>query len=122
MISIYSITAFENNSIKTAIDSLAKEKVNTTNNQKIYDYGIKNANFTKFNGSSVEIAANAKIGPTINTDELKEKIKGKKSGEVRSLISSTEGVQNVDVKFSFFWVNSVPKDSKKIKIEFTVNK
>ena len=102
MTSIYSITAFENNSIKTAIDSLA--------------------NFTKFNGSSIEITANVKIGPTINTDELKEKIKGKKSGEVRSLISSTEGVQNVDVKFSFFWVNSVPKDSKKIKIEFTVNK
>ena len=122
MTSIYSITAFENSSIKTVIDSLAKEKVNTANNQKIYDYGIKNANFTKFNGSSVEIAANVKIGPTINTDELKEKIKGKKSGEVRSLISSTEGVQNVDVKFSFFWVNSVPKDSKKIKIEFTVNK
>ena len=92
------------------------------NNQKIYDYGLKDVSFSKFSGNSVEISSNVKIGPVIDIDNLKDKIKGKKSGEVRSLIEAKEGVKSVDVKFSFFWVNTVPNDDKKINIKFTVDK
>ena len=120
--SLYSIMAIENKSAESVISSLVKNKMSGLNNQKIYDYGLKNISFSKFSGNSVEISSNVKIGPTIDIDGLKDKIKGKKSGEVRSLIESNEGVKNVDVKFSFFWVNTVPNDNKKINIKFTVDK
>ena len=83
---------------------------------------MKDVSFSKFNGNSVEISSNVKIGPAIDIDSLKDKIKGKKSGEVRSLVESSEGVENVDIKFPFFWVTTVPKDNKKINIKFTVDK
>ena len=119
---LYSILAIENRSIERTISSLAKNKISDLNNQKIYDYGLKEVSFSKFSGNSVEISSNVKIGPVIDIDNLKDKIKGKKSGEVRSLIEAKEGVKNVDVKFSFFWVNTVPNDDKKINIKFTVDK
>jgi len=120
--SLYSITAIENRSIERTISSLAKNKMGDLNNQKIYDYGLKDVSFSKFSGNSVEISSNVKIGPVIDIDNLKDKIKGKKSGEVRSLIEAKEGVKSVNVKFSFFWVNTVPNDDKKINIKFTVDK
>ena len=120
--SIYSIVAIENRSIERVISSLTKNKMDDLNNQKIYDYGLKDVSFSKFSGNSVEISSNVKIGPVIDINNLKDKIKGKKSGEVRSLIEAKEGVKNVDVKFSFFWVNTVPNDDKKINIKFTVDK
>lgn len=120
--SLYSIMAIENRSIERIISSLAKNKIGDLNNQKIYDYGLKDVSFSKFSGNSVEISSNVKIGPAIDIDSLKDKIKGKKSGEVRSLVESSEGVENVDIKFPFFWVTTVPKDNKKINIKFTVDK
>ena len=120
--SLYSIMAIENRSIERIISSLVKNKMGDLNNQKIYDYGLKDVSFSKFSGNSVEISSNVKIGPAIDIDSLKDKIKGKKSGEVRSLVESSEGVENVDIKFPFFWVTTVPKDNKKINIKFTVDK
>ena len=120
--SLYSIMAIENRSIERIVSSLAKNKIGDLNNQKIYDYGLKDVSFSKFSGNSVEISSNVKIGPAIDIDSLKDKIKGKKSGEVRSLVESSEGVENVDIKFPFFWVTTVPKDNKKINIKFTVDK
>ena len=115
--SLYSIMAIENRSIERIISSLVKNKMGDLNNQKIYDYGLKDVSFSKFSGNSVEISSNVKIGPAIDIDSLKDKIKGKKSGEVRSLVESSEGVENVDIKFT-----TVPKDNKKINIKFTVDK
>ena len=37
---------------------------------------------------------------------------------MQSSIESIEGVEDVDVKFSPFWVRSVPNDIKKINVEF----
>lgn len=119
--SSYSMTALENKSIEKVLASLAKEKINSEN-QKIYDYGLKNIEFSKFSGNNIELSSNIKVGPVIDADGLKDKIKGKKSGEVRSLIEANEGIENVEVKFSFFWVNTIPNNSEKVKIEFTVDR
>ena len=115
------MAALENKSIEKVLASLAKEKINSEN-QKIYDYGLKNIEFSKFSGNNIELSSNIKVGPVIDTDGIKDKIKGKKSGEVRSLIEANEGVENVEVKFSFFWVNTIPNNSEKVKIEFKVDR
>ena len=85
---------------------------------KKIDKNIVNADTSNTTNADMENMGKS----SIDIDNLKDKIKGKKSGEVRSLIEAKEGVKNVDVKFSFFWVNTVPNDDKKINIKFTVDK
>jgi len=68
----------------------------------------------------VNVAANGKIGPNINEATVKDQVKGKRYGDVQALLESIKGVSNVDVKFSYFWVTTVPDDIKKIDIEFVL--
>ena len=41
-------------------------------------------------------------------------------GDIQALLSGIQGVSNVDTKFSYFWVNTVPNDVKKIDVEFVL--
>ncbi|HRQ98324.1 MAG TPA: hypothetical protein PK265_03315, partial [Candidatus Saccharibacteria bacterium] len=59
-----------------------------------------------------------RIGPNIDQDSVKKEVQGKKYGEVQSLLEAIDGVSDVDVKFSYFWVTTVPNDISKIDVEF----
>jgi hypothetical protein len=67
------------------------------------------------------MAATARFGPKINDDNVKSQAKGKRYGDVQSDLEQISGVENVDVKFSPFWVRTVPNDEKRISIEFKLN-
>lgn len=103
--------------LKTAL-----EKQLNSEEQRVYSDGVKTAKLTSFkqnNGNTtISLEASGEIGPKINDDQVKETAKGKKFGEIQTELKKTEGVNDVEVKFSPFWVNTVPNDSKKIKIEF----
>ena len=64
------------------------------------------------------MTANAVVGPTIDESKAKEQSKGKSYGDIQGSLESIEGVQDVDIKFSPFWVRTVPNDVKRITIEF----
>jgi len=64
------------------------------------------------------VTANGQIGPKIDENAIKEQVKGKIYGEVQSALQTIEGVKDVDVKFSYFWVRTVPNNTSKIDIEF----
>ena len=53
-------------------------------------------------------------------EDILEKVKGKKTGEVQSLLRSINGVSSVEIVPSFFWVWSVPEDTSKITIDLTM--
>jgi hypothetical protein len=65
----------------------------------------------------ISLETTATVGPKIDTNGLKDQIKGKKSGYVKSLIGNLPGVTNVDVKLSPFWVGGVPNNPDKITIK-----
>lgn len=92
--------------------------------QKVYDSGVDKASLVNFQkegeAMSATLNASGRIGPVIDEAKIKEDVKGKIYGEVQQNLESVEGVQSVDVKFSYFWVRTVPDDVKKIKIEFKV--
>lgn len=92
--------------------------------QKIYDSGLKSAQVSNFrvdnNVITATITATGQVGPQLNEPVIIEQVKGKRFGDVQSTLDSIEGIQNIDVKFSFPWVTSVPNDTNKIKIEFTL--
>ena len=118
-----SMLAADKSDIKSFIDAKIREDdIGDKKSQKIYDSGVDKAEFSQFTDrggiQSLVVTANGKIGPEINESKVKEQAKGRTYGDVQSSIESIEGVEDVDVKFSPFWVRSVPNDIKKINIEF----
>lgn len=108
--------------LKAFFDNQLKE----SKGQRVYDDGAGKASFTNVQSSegdnySATVVATAKLGPKIDDKAIKEQSKGKRYGEIQSSIERVPGVENVDVKFSPFWVSTVPKDTNKIKIEFKLN-
>lgn len=94
--------------------------------RRVYDYGVDDAKLTEFASSGgvdrVKVTAIAKVGPKLEADQVKEDAKGKKAGEVRETLKSIEGVKEVEVKFSYFWVTRVPGNLDRIEVEFKVDK
>ena len=118
-----SMLAADKSDIKSFIDAKIREDdIGDKKSQKIYDSGVDKAEFSQFTDrggiKSLVVTANGKIGPEINESKVKEQAKGRTYGDVQSSIEFIEGVEDVDVKFSPFWVRSVPNDIKKINVEF----
>jgi hypothetical protein len=99
-------------------------QITDANSQKVYDNGIKNVGLSNFlkegDTMTVAITATGQIGPKIDENQIKQQVKGKIYGEVQSTLKQINGIQNVDVKFSYFWVRTVPNDTNKINIQFQV--
>lgn len=114
---------------KSDLDSFLSSKlegfVSSKPNQKIYDSGLNTLKFNTFvkneTNFSVEISSLSKIGPKIDEEAVKKLSAGKKYGDVQQSLESISGVDSVDIKFSYFWVTSVPTDTKKITVEFNIN-
>jgi hypothetical protein len=93
--------------------------------QELYETGVgaddKNANafIESFRAEtmSARLKGTAQIGPKVTEDDVREKSLGKKIGEVQRSLKSINGVTNVDIKTSYFWVMKVPKEDKKVTIE-----
>ncbi|HUC96143.1 MAG TPA: hypothetical protein VMR16_00560, partial [Candidatus Saccharimonadales bacterium] len=60
-------------------------------------------------------------GPNIDKVAIENEVKGKNFGDAQSLISSINNVSNVDIKFSYFWVTTIPNDTNKIDVEFQIS-
>ena len=116
--------AVDKNELKNFIESKLKDEISGKKAQRIYDNGVDKVAFSQFanvrNAQTVRLTANGKVGPDIKEENVKDQAKGKSYGEVQSAIESINGVEDVDVKFSPFWVKSVPKDINKINVEFKI--
>ena len=119
-----SALAIDKNELKNFVEAKLKEEISGKKSQRIYDNGVNKIAFSQFskahNAQTVRLTTNGKVGPDIKEANVKDQAKGKSYGEVQSAIESIEGVEDVDVKFSPFWVKSVPKDINKINVEFKI--
>lgn len=121
----YTMSAVEKTELNKFLDTHFKKQIDGAANQKVYDNGAADVNFT--NVSSVEqgfaatISTNGKIGPRIDEAALKTYAKGKRYGDIQSHIEAINGVDSADVKFSPFWVTAAPNNEKRITIEFKLN-
>jgi len=121
----YSMVGVAENDLTKYLEAAVKEEISDQPNQRVYDNGTKAASFTDFanDGTTMKarLVANGKVGPQINDDEIKEKVKGKQYGDIQADISTIQGVDDVDTKFWPFWVRTVPTDTQRITIEFKLN-
>lgn len=121
----YSMVGVAKSELNTFLKAYFAQTIDGKTNQKVYDNGLKGVSFTNVNGTdggfTANITTNGKVGPKIDEIALKEFAKGKKTGEIQDYAQSINGVENVEVKLSPFWVTAVPGDTKKITVEFKVN-
>ena len=120
-----SMQGIDRSGMKQFLEDTLKKEIGSKKNQKIYNDGSNEVKFAQYsernNAVQVRLTANAKIGPEIDEHKVKEQVKGRNYGDVQSSLESIEGVQDVDTKFSPFWVRTVPNNDKHISIEFKLD-
>lgn len=117
-----SMSAIDKSELKNFVEAKLKDEISGKKSQRIYDDGVDKVTFSQFavtrSGQTVRLTVNGKVGPEIKESNVKDQAKGRSYGEVQSAIEAIDGVEDVDVKFSPFWVKSVPNDVNKINVEF----
>lgn len=120
-----SMQGIDRSDMKQFLEDTLKKEIGSKKNQKIYNDGSNEVKFAQYsernNAVQVRLTASAKIGPEIDEHKVKEQVKGRNYGDVQSSLESIEGVQDVDTKFSPFWVRTVPNNDKHISIEFKLD-
>lgn len=121
----YTMTGVTKGEMNAYLDAAFDELLTSKDSQRVYDNGLSTVNFSDFTagttGSTTDgatLTATAQIGPKINDNDIKDQVKGKRVGEIIGDIKAIDGVSDVDVKLSPFWVTGVPDDIKKISVEF----
>jgi hypothetical protein len=109
------------------ITAKTTQKISGDATQRIFSTGVsKNATDNsayidgyKSESNSAKLKSTVKIGPMINEEMIAKEAYGKKVGAVRTKLDSINGVKS-EISTSYFWVNSIPDDENKVKIEITV--
>ncbi len=121
----YTLTGVAKGDMNEYLDKAFDELLTSKDSQRVYDNGLSTVNFSDFTAGNTgstndgaTLTATAQIGPKINDNDIKEQAKGRRTGEVIGDIKAIDGVSDVNVKLSPFWVTGVPDDAKKISVEF----
>jgi len=121
----FSTTAIAKSELQLFLKAALNKQISDSKTQRIYDDGIDNAKLLGYlktdQSATVNLEATGQIGPNIDKDSIKNQVKGKRYGDVQSLLESVKGVSSVDIKFSYFWVTTVPNDNNKIEVEFVLS-
>jgi hypothetical protein len=121
----YTLSAVSKADVENFLKSSINSQIGTTKNQRIYDDGISKVSFNDFTAgqgsNTMTIVATGQAGPSIDETAVKKQAEGQIYGTVQSNLQAINGVDTVDIKFSYFWVTKVPNDPNKIKIEFQIN-
>ena len=120
----FTIFAVKREDVDRYLKKLAEAELGGDDTQMVHDTGIDKALVDTFkdtgNGTySGKLKSTYRTGPKITEEDVLNKVKGKRLGEVQTMIKSIKGVKEVKVKSSYFWVVSVPEDPNKISIELT---
>lgn len=122
----YTITAIAKSELDTFLRASVAKQITNPKIQRVFDDGIKTvvlSGFTKGDQvSTVNIAATGKIGPSIDEAYVKTNSVGKEFGDIQAGLGAVDGVSDVEVQFSYFWVSKVPTDKSKVSVEFISEK
>lgn len=120
----YRLSGVEKSELETYLKDVLKKQMQDQTTQKVYKSGIDDVKLNDFarrgDVMTVRLVTTGHIGPVINEDEVKEAVIGKKFGDIQNELTKIDGVSDVEVKFPYFWVRTVPNNVDKVTIEFSV--
>lgn len=121
----YSMTGVAKSDLDDYLKAAIQSTLDDQATQRVYDSGREKVKFSDFSKksdeASVTVATTGQLGPKIDDNEIKDKVKGKQFGAIQSDLEAINGVDSAETKFFPFWVNTVPDDVDKITIEFKLD-
>ncbi len=120
----FTVTAISKSEMEAYLKNSINKQIGDNKDQRIYEDGIKTVKLLNYDNTNkiatVNVETTGQIGPNINKNDVKNQSKGKHYGDVQSALEGITGVESVDIKFSYFWVRTVPDDINKILVEFNI--
>lgn len=120
----YTLLGVKRADLKAVYDVYLQAQLKGDTSQKVYRSGDEATQFSVFQkvegGFSVKAIADAQVGPNIDSQKVAKDSTDKQVGEVKQSLQSIQGVENVEVDLSPFWVTRVPGDANKIKVTFVL--
>jgi hypothetical protein len=115
----YSMRGTKQDSLKRILSNEVADKIDPKK-QSILDHGFGQLTFAQQseNASGVVVTLNTKIivGSDLDIAAIKRQVAGKKANDARDAIKANPGVTEVEVRYSPFWVSSIPKKVSKITV------
>ncbi|MDR2524469.1 MAG: hypothetical protein LBC95_02960 [Candidatus Nomurabacteria bacterium] len=115
----YSMLGLNKNDLNGNLLSVATGKMSDRDTQMVFDDGFSGVQILSYNmvdgGAMARLVTNAKVGPKLDEDKIREQAVGKKSHEIISQVEKIAGVDDVKIDFFPFWVSTAP-EADKIKI------
>ncbi len=107
---------------KTKLIQFITEKVDLTDDQKVYEVSDPRVESFATSGSGYvgKIKTTYLKGPSLVESDIMEKIRGKGLGDAQYELRRIEGVSEVTVTPSYPWVTHVPSDSSRIDLHANV--
>ncbi len=117
---LYSMLGINRDDLSAVIARDVQDDIDSER-QAITDDGIQTAIIRINNNPNpgeafINFRTSVTAGPEINTEALKEAVRGKKRGEVEQYINALPGVKDVLVEYSPFWVYQTPNAASKITV------
>jgi hypothetical protein len=117
----YTMLGLQQSDVRTLVVENVKSQIDTKK-QKILDDGVAKATFTQQSAgtsstATVAVKAQSVAGPELDANVLKQQVAGKKEAAIKDSIGKLPGVTDVQVRYSPFWVSSVPQDVTKITVD-----
>lgn len=123
----YSVQAYNISELETVLEESVNQQL-ADSNQKVYSSDkdqdpqlTLQGDTTTSGAGQYEVSKLFNVGPAINEEDIKERAKSKKSGEIIDELEQIKGVSRVDVKISPFWRQRVPSDTSKITVKLKVD-
>lgn len=119
----YTLLAVKKKDVSDILDNILKDRIDRDTSQQIYDNGLKKIKLLQYTSadSTVRVSGTGYTGPKVNSKQLKPQLVGKNYEEIRQIVMRVDGIDDVDTKFSPFWVSKAPGEDK-IDIVFDVSK
>lgn len=122
----YSELAISNDDLNAVLDYYMNGQIQDKTTQRIYKNGFDNLKLglaSKDGASSLvyHVDSTGYIGPQFDEDAIKQRITGKKYGQIVSTLQQIKGVNSVDVSFTPFWAHSAGSPQR-IQINLDVSK
>ncbi len=120
----YTLLGVKRADLKAVYDAYLATQLKGDTSQKVYQSGDEQTQFSSFQavdgGYSVRAIGMAQVGPNIDSAKVAHDAGGKQIGEVKQSLESIQGIDNVDVTLSPFWVNRVPTDASRVTVTFVL--
>ena len=109
---------------RVRIEEFIKAKASIEEGRRLYSIGEPFVEYFAEGSDSTysaKLKTTYKAGPEISETEILDKIRGEKIGRIEPILKDAfSGISSVKTAKSYFWVNSIPSDENKVKIELTV--